>query len=282
MREKRFLLFLLMTVLSACASLPQPEGFSFQEIKTTDFALASWARIEKEGAPLRIYIEGDGFAWINAYTPSFDPTPSELMVLDLAQKDSSANVVYLARPCQFVTSKECRVYYWTSGRFDPKVIASEAEAVRSLISQYKAPSAELVGYSGGAAVALLVALNVPEISKVYTVAGVLDHKAWTSLHHDSPLNGSLNPADFKQQLKDLPQIHFSGGEDKVVPVSLTEEFVYSLNSDKAELIIVSDASHNKGWTDIWQKLMIPAIRDMATGKKTWRDVLGEMLNARKK
>lgn len=258
MRKKRFLLFFLTSVLSACASLPHPEGFSFQEIKTADFTLASWARIEKEGQPLRIYIEGDGFAWVNAYTPSFDPTPSELMVLELAQNDPSANVVYLARPCQFVMSKECQVYYWTNGRFDPKVIASEAEALRSLIAQYKAPSAELVGYSGGAAVALLASLDVSQVSKVYTIAGVLDHKAWTSFHRDSPLKGSLNPADYKQRLKKLPQTHFAGSADKNVPVSLTEKFVYSLNGDQADLIIVPDASHNKGWTNIWKQLITPA------------------------
>ena len=258
MMRKTVVLFFLTALLPACVSLPQPEGFSFQEIKTKDFSLASWHRIKQAGKPLRIYIEGDGLAWLNAYTPSSDPTPSDLMVLDLAGKDASANVVYLARPCQFVDSRECRVYYWTSGRFDPKIIASETEAVRSLIRQYRPSSVELVGYSGGAAVALLTATNVPEVSKVYTIAGVLDHKAWTSFHKDSPLKGSLNPADYKGKLVKIPQTHFAGSEDKTVPVSLTEKFVYSLKSDLAEMIIVPDVSHNKGWDKIWNRLISPA------------------------
>ena len=173
-------------ILPSCASLPAPEGFDYQVIRTKGFSLASWARVGEAGKTLRVYIEGDGLAWINAYTPSSDPTPSDRTVLELAQRDVSPNIVYLARPCQYVRSDECRVYYWTSGRFDPKVVSSETEAVRALIRQYKAPSVELVGYSGGAAVALLTALNVPEVSKVYTVAGVLDHKAWTPFHGDSP------------------------------------------------------------------------------------------------
>ena len=246
-----------MTGLSSCASLPEPEGFVFQKIQTKDFLLASWRKINSIGKPMRIYIEGDGFAWMDPYTPSFDPTPSDLMVLDLAQKDVSANVVYLARPCQFVSSKECRAYYWTNGRFDTKVIDSEKEAVQALIRQYKSPSVELVGYSGGAAVALLTALDVPEISKVYTVAGVLDHKAWTSFHKDSPLKGSLNPADYKKRLKKIPQTHFAGGADKTVPALLTEKFVYTLNGEQTEMIIVPDASHNRGWTNNWSRLIAP-------------------------
>ena len=257
MMQKRFFMFFLTLFLPACVSLPEPEGFVYREIKTKDFSLASWSRIKTPGKPVRIYIEGDGFAWVNAYTPSSDPTPSELMVLKLAQKDASDNVIYLARPCQFVMSEECRVYYWTSGRFDPKVIASEKEAVRSLMEEYNAPSAELVGYSGGGAVALLTASELPEISKVYTVAGVLDHKAWTSFHGDSPLTGSLNPADYKKRLKKIRQTHFAGGADKTVPVSLTEKFVYSLNSDRAEMIIVPDASHNKGWLTYWSRMITP-------------------------
>lgn len=257
--RKTIVLFFLAALLPACVSLPEPEGFSFQEIKTKDFSLASWHRIGQSGKTLRVYIEGDGLAWINAYTPSSDPTPSDLTVLDLAGKDTSANVVYLARPCQFVDSRECRVYYWTAGRFDPKVVAAETEAVRTLIRQYKPSSVELVGYSGGAAIALLTAMNVPEVSKVYTVAGVLDHKAWTSFHKDSPLKGSLNPADYKEKLAKISQTHFVGSADKTVPVSLTEKFVYSLKSDQAEMIIVPSASHNKGWDKIWNRL-IPAAK----------------------
>ena len=257
MKRKNVLALLLTMLLPACASLPAPEGFVYQEIPAKYFSLASWARIEKTGKPLRIYIEGDGFAWVNAYTPSADPTPSDRMVLELAERDRSSNVVYLARPCQFVRSKKCDVYYWTNGRFDPEVVASETEAVRTLIRQYKASSVELVGYSGGAAVALLSAMNIHEVSKVYTIAGVLDHREWTAYHRDSPLKGSLNPADYKTKLAEIPQTHFAGGTDKNVPFSLTEKFVYSLKSERAELSIVPGVSHNKGWKEIWNNLIPP-------------------------
>lgn len=64
----------------------------------------------KKGGPLRIYIEGDGFAWINPYTPSADPTPSETTALNLAQKDPFANVIYLAgRVSMFLRANVVRI-----------------------------------------------------------------------------------------------------------------------------------------------------------------------------
>lgn len=255
MKYVLFSIFLLFS-LSGCVSLPHPDGFSYEEIKTGDFNLASWARVAQKGKPVRIYIEGDGFAWKNESTPSQDPTPTVQTALSLAQADKYPNVIYLARPCQYVSSKLCAPYYWTTGRFDEKVIASTAEAVQKLMKKYQAPSAELIGYSGGGAVAALTALRVSGVSRLATVAGVLDHRAWTSYHKDTPLKGSLNPADFKKKLALIPQRHFVGGQDKVVPVKLTEEFVYSLGDDsRAEIIIVPNAAHDKGWTGIWTRLV---------------------------
>lgn len=254
---RRLFFFTVLTMFAGgCASLPAPEGFSYQEIKTDGFPLASWSRVAKKGGTLRVYIEGDGYAWINPHTPSLDPTPADSLVLKLAQRDRFKNVVYLARPCQYVTSRECRPYYWTSGRFDPKAVASVKDAVAKLAKQYQAPNVDLVGYSGGAAVALLVAAQSPSVAKVYTVAGVLDHKAWTAHHHDSPLKGSLNPADYMKKLAAVPQVHYAGGRDKTVPSSLAEEFVHSLQTtSQADVIIVPNATHNAGWVEVWPRLI---------------------------
>ena len=257
MSRKIFFLFFVTLCLSACVSLPEPEGFLYQEIQSEKFTVATWARIGKAGSPLRVYIEGDGLAWINEYTPSSDPTPSDLTVLKMAQRDPSANVVYLARPCQYVTSPNCDMYYWTMGRFAPEIIDAETQAVRRLIAQYQAPKVELVGFSGGAAVALLSALNLPEVSKIYTVAGVLDHKRWTSFHGDTPLSASLNPGDYKDRLAKIPQKHFVGGKDKIVPPSLVEEFVHSFKDAQVEMMVIPEASHNKKWVDIWPRLIAP-------------------------
>ncbi len=256
MLKRLFFLLIFGLSMSGCASLPQPEGFVFQEIKTKDFSLASWARVKQKGKALRIYIEGDGYAWINPYTPSSDPTPSQDTVLNLVRKDAFDNVIYLARPCQYVFSSQCSPYFWTSGRFDPAIVRSMAQGIRQLMQQYQARSVELVGYSGGASVALLIALQNKAVSKVYTIAGVLDHRAWTSFHQDSPLKGSLNPADHKSELARIPQIHYIGARDETVPFFLTQDFVKSLGSkSKAEVVVIPDATHDKGWNDIWNGLV---------------------------
>ncbi len=249
-----FLIILLFT--TSCASLRSVEGFDTLRLKAGNFNLAAWARITKPGKPLRIYVEGDGMAWIDRRTPSADPTPGNDTVLNLAQSDSYPNVVYLARPCQYLPSDTCRPYYWTSGRFAPEIIAAEQDAVNQLMQKYNAPSAELVGYSGGGAVAALLAARMPRIRRFVTVAGVLDHEAWTSFHGDTPLSGSLNPADYKNKLEKIPQVHFIGARDQTVPSELTENFLKSYSTqENVQTIIVPNATHDQGWVNNWRRLI---------------------------
>ena len=249
-------LFLLLLLSGACSSLRQIDGFDAATLDTQDFTLASWSRVSERGKLLRIYIEGDGSAWLNPSTPSDDPTPKTDTVLNLAQADPFPNVVYLARPCQYVRSKSCNVGYWTTGRFAPEIIKAQEEAVRRLMKKYNASGVELVGYSGGGTVAALLAVRMPEVKRFITVAGVLDHRAWTKKHGDTPLEDSLNPADFKQKLEKIPQIHFIGAADKNVPSELTETFVASYaNKSNVQTVIVPNASHNRGWVEKWRRLI---------------------------
>ena len=110
-------LFFLFFLIAGCSSVREIEGFKYVPLKAGNFELASWVKITRPGAPLRIYIEGDGFAWRDRRTPSDDPTPKDDLVLNLARADSSPNVAYLARPCQYISSFSCRSFYWTKGRF---------------------------------------------------------------------------------------------------------------------------------------------------------------------
>ncbi len=254
---KRLLLLLLLSLtLQACVSLPQKESFVYEEIQTSEFDIASWAKVEKESPFLRIYIEGDGFAWRTPYRPSYNPTPLTTLILDLAEEDTQNNVVYLARPCQYIFSSQCEVYFWTLGRFDKKIIQAEEEAVKFLIEKYHAQEVQLVGYSGGATVALLVALKIPEVTSVVTLAGVLNHSAWTSYHRDSPLEGSLNPVEEKERLASLRQIHYVGQNDKTVPFVLTQEYISSLGQEhNSKMEIIPNVTHEKGWAKAWSELL---------------------------
>ena len=96
-----------------------------------------------------------------------DPTPVNPLALQLALRDPSGAAVYLARPCQFVAApdkRECARAYWTEQRFSPAVIAASLEAISQLKQRYGAQRLVLVGYSGGGAVASLVAAQRGDVA----------------------------------------------------------------------------------------------------------------------
>ncbi|MBR2299926.1 MAG: hypothetical protein IJ870_05075 [Alphaproteobacteria bacterium] len=66
------------------------------------FKIASWQKITDKNAPYKIYIEGDGFAFNAHGSPTTNPTPKNTFLRQIAFNDPSKNVVYLARPCQYV------------------------------------------------------------------------------------------------------------------------------------------------------------------------------------
>ncbi len=56
----------------------------------------------------------------------------------------------------------------------------------------------------------------------------------------------------------LPQYHFSGKKDKIVPPYISQEFVNGLKklgSHCAKSMILQDASHHHGWEKHWQNLL---------------------------
>lgn len=227
--------------VSGCVSIKPPEDFEYVEIKTPSYTLASWQKITNLSAPVRIYIEGDGHAFNMDGYPTSDPTPKGVFLRKIAFSDPNPNVVYLARPCQYIMSKTCREQDWTTGRFSKKIIESEAQAVQKIASHRPVV---LIGHSGGAMVSGLIVRDYPqiEVKKWITIAGLLDHESWTSYLHLLPLEGSLN-------LKNLPnvkQIHFAGTKDQVIPIKLSEQAC-----GKENLVIVKGASHSSGYEKIY-------------------------------
>ena len=71
---------------------------------------------------------------------------------------------------------------------------------------------------------MLLATQRNDIEKITTYAGNLDVDKWVKYHNISPLTGSLNPADFYDKLSDIPQVHYVGIKDKIVPMYITNEF----------------------------------------------------------
>lgn len=269
---KRFNVFLYsLLLLTSCISIPDQSernanarklasthGWVETTIRTDDFLLQSYIPAELNPTKtLTIYIEGDGLAWINRSTPSLNPTPVNPLALRLAIKDSEPSA-YLARPCQYVDfsqSPDCSLKYWGSHRFSAEVIRASNQGIEQLKSRFQAERLVLVGYSGGGAVAALVAAKRSDVVRLVTIAGNLDHEAWTKLHHISPLNGSLNPADAWQGLQKIPQLHLVGGGDTNVPPPIanafSDRFPHNL---RPKVKVIKDFNHACCWVEQWPAL----------------------------
>ena len=225
-----------------------PPDFVYREVITPTFKIASWQKITDKNAEYRIYIEGDGAAFKANGLPSHNPTPRGILMRDISFHDPAVNVVYLARPCQYVEDGMCQVNYWTTKRFSREVVEAEYNAIEKIT---KGNPVTLIGFSGGAQIAGLVAVLYPKLNvqKIITIAGNLDHKAWTDYHKLPALDGSLNLADYKKKFAKIPQIHYAGENDKVVPLLLTHQMVVD---DK--IVVVKGAGHGKGWNKIYQNI----------------------------
>ena len=242
--------------LKKAEAIADKAGLGSAVIQTSVFQIQSFARIEAPGRPLRVYIEGDGLAWRSRTGMSDDPTPIHPIALFLAAEDSSENVVYLARPCQYVTDTACESRFWTSDRFSEEVVASMNSAVDQYKQGAEATSIELVGFSGGAAIALLIAERREDVSSIRTVAGNLDPQALNRYHRVSPLINSLDPMKDAVKISGIPQWHFIGKKDTVVPPFIAENFKKSSGaSQNIHIKLISGASHMDGWIERWRELL---------------------------
>ena len=245
-----FRILLITLLLVGCQSVNIPPEFSYKEIKVQNFNIASWQKITNPQGTYKIYLEGDGYAFNRHGQPTADPTPKGTLVRELAFGDKSPNVIYLARPCQYIDSHICTQKYWTTARFAPEVIKAEYDAVKQIAGAHPVI---LIGFSGGAQIAGLLSVTEPRlnIKKIITLAGNLDHSAWTQYHHLPPLAQSSNLKDYQQAFRQIPQIHYVGSKDRVIPPLLVKNFV----GPNIHVITIEGATHNTGWESVY-----PAVR----------------------
>ncbi|WP_230209776.1 alpha/beta hydrolase [Solemya velum gill symbiont] len=262
---------LLCLFLSACISIPTPaertqsaeqlvasHGWKSQLLKTNEYDLVAFSPMPMPaGEILTVYIEGDGFAWISSSQPSSNPTPINHLALKLALADPLGDpVAYLGRPCQYVNNdKRCKQSAWTNRRFSRQMINASSQSIDQLKQQSGASRLRLVGFSGGGAVAALLAAQRNDVSMLITVAGNLDHKTWSKHHRLTPLRGSLNAADAWQDLQAIPQIHFVGGKDKSVPPMVANAYRSRFpSSSKPSIQLLPEFGHHCCWVNEWPRL----------------------------
>jgi pimeloyl-ACP methyl ester carboxylesterase len=205
---------------------------------------------------LTVYIEGDGRAWINPWQPSIDPTPTDPVGLRLAAADPARPLVYLARPCQFEMTEACDKPLWTTARLSPEIVAIYQQLLDEALRQTGSSGIGLIGYSGGGALAALIAERRHDVAWLVTVAADLDLAEWVRLQDLAPLSGSLDPAADTGAIRSLPQVHFVGGADRVVPPQVVQSFVRRFRPDSPVRTVVEPGfDHGCCWSAAWPELL---------------------------
>lgn len=265
----RQLLLMSLVILCACTSSGQRidrqahsvglsrrivTGAGFQHVVYMNSAAASHTGI----ARMLVFLEGDGRPWSDdGREPSRDPTTRNPIALQLLGR-AQAPGIYVSRPCyQQIVDAKCSSETWTGARYSREVVASLAAAIQSVASDSGAREIVLIGYSGGGALAVLVAERTRHVAAVLTIVANLDIDAWTQLHGYLPLSTSLNPAasDIAHPWREW---HLSGGRDAVVPTATTT--AYFEKYPAAKQWIFADFGHVCCWLEEWPEIEAEALR----------------------
>lgn len=256
-------LFLIgcIVIVSACQSPHElfdrkalASALRSQVVKTDLFSHQIYKNNRQSNGKLHIYLTGDGLPWMAGVVPSIDPTPRDTIIINLIGQDSSSALI-LGRPCYHGLANEtlCDPSFWTNKRYAPVIINSLSIAIEQLSEQYRATNLVLIGYSGGGALAVLLAEKIPNVSAVITIGANLNTQWWTQHHNLLPLSGSVNPVERPDLPMTIIQKHFVGSEDKIIPVSLLE--TYTKTHRASELVIIEDFNHQCCWQNIWPEIL---------------------------
>jgi pimeloyl-ACP methyl ester carboxylesterase len=216
---------------------------------------------------LVLFIDGDGSPWIHGGRRiARDPTPRAPLALELAARTPSS-VLYLGRPCylEITCPPECSERLWTSQRYSSDVVSSMSTAASAFISEHHFKRVLLVGYSGGGALAVLMARTVPHISGLVTIAGNLDPQMWATLHGYLPLEGSRNPSLEPPLPPDLKQWYLMGGRDTNVPAAATARYFQRIPQERVWSFARFD--HACCWVDEWPSIFARISAELAGSRK---------------
>jgi dienelactone hydrolase len=271
-RLKIVLLGVLVIALSACVGVGNERpsastdtivaqaarlGFVRSIVDTPLVPIAIWHRGTHGPAGTHVYIEGDGQAWASSSQPSGDPTPRNPVSLRLAVRDPGPSVLYISRPCQYLAaqfSSRCSNIYWTSHRYSREVVKAIQQVINRITAHGRSAPIGLIGYSGGGALAALIAAERDDVAWLVTVAANLDTDAWTTHHRVTPLDGSLNPLQVAPYLTTVPQLHLMGGEDRTVPRDVNQRFFSAVGLATNRVRSIDQYSHSCCWDSSWPRI----------------------------
>lgn len=265
MKKSIFYIGLVLFLLGCSRNIPTPQkrldiaqniakknAFNVKIFKTKNFDIYSYSTELSTCKDINVYIEGDGLAWITSSIVSDNPTPINPLAFKLMVQDNSTCKLYLARPCQYVQTSTCNEKIWTSHRFSKEVVDSYNE----VLDKFEDKSFKLFGYSGGGAIATLVSASRSDVSRLITIAGNLDTEFWTKKYYITPLYGSLNPANFSEKLNSIKQIHFIGGKDRIIDISIYKSYISKFeNRENISHKVYKNFTHHNGWVEKWKSIL---------------------------
>jgi hypothetical protein len=239
----------------ALQSNMEKQGFREEGFVITTFL----RRSRQRDGILTVYVEGDGNAWLDRNRVSPDPTPLDPYTLRLAARHPPGNVLYIARPCQYLSEAEldnCHPKYWITHRYAANVVRAIGQAINRVKETINAKKIALVGYSGGGVIAALLAGTRQDVSTLTTIASNLDHELWTRRDKLTPLDGSLNPVDFVLDIQKVPQIHFAGARDEIVAPDIIRSFVSRMSNPRnTRVVVLENFDHDCCWVKHWPALL---------------------------
>ncbi len=299
----RTALLLSVTTLAFVGCTPQVEQTVFRqdvvrrvampvfmlnrEVQAGNFVLQARERVYQKGQPATVYIEGDSLVGMKAGTTL---TPDDPIALRLAAQDKGANVIWLARPCQYQKTNKaeaaCPAKFAGDSRYSTEVVDGFSAALDNIKAYYNIPSFDLIGYDGGAALAVILTSQRSDITSLRTVAGNLDPNATAQINAGTTSAASLNPLDFAASVGHLPQRHFLGKKDMVTPPIVYNNFAQSVGiNDCMNVTLVDNADHVNGWVEQWPVLKTMPLDCAATPQPVQFDPTpldGDKYHAKKK
>lgn len=278
--------------------LAYPSFMQEHTIPAGEFNVLAFERVHEDHSPITIYIEGEGTTGFmpetqraelreNPQTGTLDyvardikrdPTPMNPVALHLATRDLSRNVVWLAQPCQYTQTtgaRDCAAALHSTHRFSPQIVEAMNLALTNIKRRYGATKFHLVGYSGGATIAVALAAMRDDIADIRTINGVLDNGVMTTYlnnimaekktglyrRKEDPrpiymLGGSFNAVERAPYIARIPQVHFVGVWDEYPSQMMAESFISAQGASSCGRVsIVDKADRDAGWVEKWPDLL---------------------------
>lgn len=204
--------------------------------------LRAFERMHEKREPANVYI-------------GFD-SPNNPVTLHLATKDNADNLAYIAQPCRYTNIDDCAQKFGGSKAYSDETVQAYSAALDEMGARYDLEGFHLIGYSGGAAIAALLAEKRSDVLSIRSVAGILDTDTYAAFHGKIRMSGSTNPTKAAAHIKDIPQFHFIGGKDGQVPPAVLHGYLQAMPQNNCvHSLMIQEATHDKGWVDKWPELL---------------------------